>query len=186
VENVQRRLNEFEPVDLDEESESIDTSFADQFLKTFTRMAKAQWKTQKKANLSAKKVSEYLEEHGDLIDDLKRQRADLEDENEQFRGFILEVVDLIEGFCKTAEASEVPKMQSAAETMHEALQNSMEKIGLRPIPAIGEVPDGTYHFVLDTTDPEDESERDRIVEVVEQGYTLRGEVLRKANVIVAK
>jgi molecular chaperone GrpE len=186
VENVRRRLNEFEPVDLDGEPESIDTSFADQFLKTFTRMAKAQWKTQKKANLSAEKVSEYLEEHGDLIDDLKRQRADLEDENEQFRGFILEVVDLIEGFRQTAEGSESPQMQSAAETMHEALRNSMEKIGLHPIPAVGEVPDSTYHFVLDTTDPEDESERDRIVEVVEPGYTLRGEVLRKANVIVAK
>lgn len=186
MEEIQERLKSFELVEVKDEPDQIDSSFADQFLKTFSRMAKAQWKTQKKANLSAKKVSEYLEEHGDLIDDLKRQRADLEDENEQFRGFILEVVDLIEGFRKTAEGSESPQMQSAAETMHKALQNSMEKIGLRPIPAIGEVPEGTYHFVLDTTDPEDESERDRIVEVVEQGYTLRGEVIRKANVIVAK
>lgn len=185
VSEIEERLRSFEPVELNGEA-SADTDFADQFLKVFTRMAKAQWKTQKKADLSAQKVEEYLDEHGDLIDDLKRQRADLEDENEQFRGFILEVVDLIEGFRETAQASENSDMRSAADTMRRALQSSMEKIGLQPIPTIGQVPDGAYHFVLDTTDPEDESERDKIVEVVEQGYTLRGEVLRKAKVIVAK
>lgn len=182
---IEERLRSFEPVELSD-GDSTDTDFADQFLKVFTRMAKAQWKTQKKADLSAQRVEEYLDEHGDLIDDLKRQRADLEDENEQFRGFILEVVDLIQGFRETAQASENSDMRSAANTMRQALQSSMEKIGLQPIPALGQVPDGDYHFVLDTTDPENESERDKIVEVVEQGYTLRGEVLRKAKVIVAK
>lgn len=182
---IEERLRSFEPVELDD-GDSPDTDFADQFLKVFTQMAKAQWKTQQKADLSAKKVEEYLDEHGDLIDDLKRQRADLEDENEQFRGFILEVVDLIEGFRETAQASENPDMRSAAETMRQSLQSSMEKIGLQAIPAVDQVPDGDYHFVLDTTDPENESERDKIVEVIERGYTLRGEVLRKAKVIVAK
>lgn len=182
---IEERLRIFEPVEFDDGG-SADTDFADQFLKVFTQMAKAQWKTQQKADLSAKKVEEYLDEHGDLIDDLKRQRADLEDENEQFRGFILEVVDLIEGFRETAQASENPDMRSAAETMRQSLQSSMEKIGLQAIPAVDQVPDGDYHFVLDTTDPENESERDKIVEVVERGYTLRGKVLRKAKVIVAK
>jgi molecular chaperone GrpE len=186
VNDVEERLQTFEPVELEGDEEPIDSSFADQFLKVFTRMAKAQWKIQKKADLSAQKVSDYLDEHGDLIDEIKRHRADLEEENEQFRGFILEVVDLIEGFLQTAEESDSPKMLSAAETMHEALRDSMEKIGLHPIPAVGEVPDGDYHFVLDTKASDSESEKDRIVEVVEQGYTLRGEVLRKARVIVAK
>jgi molecular chaperone GrpE (heat shock protein) len=186
VKKVQERLSEFEPVEVDDEPEPLDISFAEQFLKVFSRMAKAQWKTQKKADLSAQKVSDYLDEHGDLIDDLKRQRTALRDENEQLRGFVLEVVDLIEGFRKTAEKSGDSEMRSAAETMREALESSMEKIGLQRIPALGEVPDGDYHFVLDTTDPDTEEERDRIVEVVEQGYTHRGEVLRKANVIVAK
>lgn len=185
MDKIEEKLRIFEPVEVDD-AELVDTDFADQFLKVFTRMAKAQWKTQKNADLSVQKVEEYLDEHGDLIDDLKRQRADLEDENEQFRGFILEVVDLIEGFRETAQASENSNMRSAADTMSQALQSSMDKIGLQPIPAIGQVPDGDYHFVLDTRDPDDERERDNIVEVVEQGYTLRGEVLRKAKVIVAK
>jgi molecular chaperone GrpE (heat shock protein) len=70
--------------------------------------------------------------------------------------------------------------------MTEALQQNMKKIGMQEIPAVGEEPDGIYHFVLDTTSAKHEEEQDRIVEVVQPGYTLHGEVIRKANVIVAK
>jgi molecular chaperone GrpE len=184
---VDRRLESFETVSPEENStKSLDTSFADRFLKVFTRLAKAQWKTQKNSSHSAKKVEEYLEEHGDLLDDLKSQKADLEDQNEQLERFIIDILDLITGFERTADSSGDPEMQSTASTMREALETSMEKIGLKEIPAIGEVPDSMYHFVLDTRPPEDQSEQDRIVEVVEPGYTLHGNVLRKAHVIVAK
>lgn len=186
MDDTQNRLSNFEPVDLQSGSEVLDTSFADQFLKVFTRMAKAQWKTQQKADLSARKVAEHLDEHGELLDDLKRQRAQLEDRNEQLRRFILEVVDLITSFHKTAEASNDSEMQSTAATMRRALEKNMEKVGLRPIPALGEIPDSIYHFVLDTTRAKNESERDRIVEIVQPGYTMKGDVIRKANVIVAK
>lgn len=186
LDDVKCRLRQFEPVEVTNTTKLVDTSFADQFLKVFTRMAKAQWKTQQKADLSARRVAEHLEERSDLLDDLKKRRAELEDRNEQLQRFILEVVDLITGFHSTAEASGDSEMQSTAATMQRALESSMEKIGLCRIPALGEVPDGMYHFVLDTRQAETEDERDRIVEVVEPGYTLRGDVLRKANVVVAK
>jgi molecular chaperone GrpE (heat shock protein) len=184
--DLNSRLQSFELVSLSESPDSIDTAFADQFLKVFTRMAKAQWKTQQKASLSARKVAEHLDEHGDLLDDLKRQRATLDDRNEQLQRVLLEVVDLVTGFRQTANASDNAEMQGAAETMQQALDASMQKIGLQPIPALGEVPDALYHFVLDTTSAERDSEQGRIVEVVQPGYTLYGDVLRKANVIVAK
>ena len=43
-----------------------------------------------------------------------------------------------------------------------------------------------YHFVVDTTQVDESAKRDRIVEVVRPGYTLGGEVIRKADVIVGK
>lgn len=149
-------------------------------------MAKAQWKTQQKADLSARKVAEHLDEHGELLNNLKQHRAKLEDQVDQLQRFILEVCDLITGFKASAEASSDSEMQSTADTMTRVLKKSMDKVGLREIPAIGEVPDPMYHFVLSTRKPEDRSEYDRIVEVVEPGYSMYGEVVRKANVIVAK
>lgn len=184
--DLNERLHSFEPVTISDNSDAVDTAFADQFLKVFTRMAKAQWKTQQKASLSARKVTDHLEEHGDMLDDLKRQRATLEDRNEQMQRFLLEVMDLITGFHQTAHAGDNAEMQGAANTMNQALQSSMQKIGLQRIPAVGEVPDAVYHFVLDTTTPDNESQQGRIIEVVQPGYTLYGDVIRKANVIVAK
>ncbi len=186
MEDIHKRLQTFEPVDQGQEVAALNTEFADQFLKVFTRMAKAQWKTQQKADLSARKVAEHLDEHGELLNNLKQQRAKLEDQVEQLQRFILEVCDLITGFKASAEASGDSEMKSAAETMTRALQKSMAKVGLQEIPAIGQVPDPMYHFVLSTRQPEKQSEYDRIVEVVEAGYTMYGEVVRKANVIVAK
>lgn len=184
--DLNERLHSFEPVTISDNSDAVDTAFADQFLKVFTRMAKAQWKTQQKATLSARKVSDYLDEHGELLDNLKEQRRDLRNKNEQLQRFILEVVDLITGFRQTAEASDDSEMKSTARTMQSALERHMQNVGLQRIPAKGEEPDGMYHFVLDTTPAERDQDKDRIVEVVRSGYTLHGEVVRKANVIVAK
>lgn len=184
--NLSSRLRSFEPVESDGPPPELDTEFADQFLKVLTRMAKAQWKTQQKADLSARKVTDYLNEHSALLDDLKQRRADLEDRNEQLRRFILEVLDLITGFQQTAEASGDAEMQSTAATMRESLETSMDKLGLRRIPAIGQEPDGMYHFVLDTRTPEEGEKPGRIVDVVQPGYSLHGDVVRKANVIAAK
>jgi molecular chaperone GrpE len=186
--DLDQRLRTFEPVDLAAASSdaAVDTAFADQFLKVFARMAKAQFKTEQKASLSARKVAEHLDAHSDVLDDLKRQRADLEDRHEQLQRFVLDVVDLITGFGRTAEASGDAEMQATAATMQRSLDTSMQKVGLRPIPALGEVPDAVYHFVLDARAPERAAERGHIVEVVQPGYTLHGEVLRKANVIVAR
>lgn len=184
--DLSSRLRTFTPVDLDGSPSHLDTAFADQFLKVFTRMAKAQWKTQQKAGLSARKVAEYLDDHAELLDELKTRRAELEDRNEQLRRFILDVLDLITGFQKTADASGDAEMQATASTMQQSLEASMEKLGLRRIPAIGEEPDGMYHFVLDTRPPENGEMSGRIAEVVQPGYSLHGDVVRKANVIVAK
>lgn len=184
--NPADRLKEFEPVSRPESAESPDTAFADQFLKVFRRMAKTQFRAQQKADLSARKVEEHLSARSDLLDNLKSDRAQLEDRNEQLQRFILDVMDLITGFKKTAESTDSADMRSAAATMTETLQQNMKKIGMQEIPAVGEEPDGVYHFVLDTTSAEHEEEQDRIVEVVQPGYTLHGEVIRKANVIVAK
>lgn len=183
--DLEEELNQFEQVDLSDEN-GIDTSFADQFLKAFTRMAKTQMKTQQSVSFSVDQVESHLEEHKELVDDLKRQRNEANERNEQLVRFTLEVVDLITKFRETAESSDNSEMQSVARTMTEALEKHMDKIGLQHIPALEEIPDSVYHFVVDTTKVDESAKRDRIVEVVRPGYTLGGEVIRKADVIVGK
>jgi molecular chaperone GrpE (heat shock protein) len=59
------------------------------------------------------------------------------------------------------------------------------KLAHARIPAPGHPPDSLYHHVVGTTDAKTDAERDTVVEVVRPGYLLRGDVLRKADVIFA-
>jgi molecular chaperone GrpE (heat shock protein) len=183
--DIDDRLRQFEPVDLGEDA-SLDTSRADQLLKLFTRLAKGQWKTQQKAEHAAQKVADYLDEHGDRVTELKEERAALEDREEQYQRALLEIMDLFDQLGETASRSDSDAFQSATASLREKLQSIVGKVGLERIPAEGETPDSLYHHVVDTTSAETAADRDTIVEVARPGYLLRGNVLRKADVIVAK
>ncbi len=185
VEKIENRLLQFEPIELDDEAD-LDTEQADQLLTLFTRLAKGQWKTRQKADHAAQKVTDYLDEHSDRVTELKEERADLEDRQEQHQRVLLELMDLFAQLDETARRSDSEPFQSAATTIHERLESITAKIGLERIPAQGESPDSLYHHVVDTTDTSAAVEANTIVEVVRHGYLLRGDVLRKADVIVAK
>jgi len=185
VDDIDAQLRRFEPVDLDDEAD-LDTEQADQLLTLFTRLAKGQWKTRQKADHAAQKVADYLDEHGDRVTELKEERAALEDREEQYQRVLLELMDLFSQLDETAEHSDSEELQSAAAAMRDRLFSITAKIGLERIPARGESPDSLYHHVVDTAEAASEAEQDTIVEVVRPGYLLRGDVLRKADVIVAK
>ena len=185
MDDIDDRLRQFETVDLDHEAD-LDTAQADQLLTLFTRLAKGQWKTQQKADHAAQKVADYLDEHGDRVADLKEERAVLEDRTEQYQRVLLEILDLFSELEQTAEHSDNEELQSAAARMRDRLSSITAKVGLERIPALGESPDSLYHHVVDTAEVTSEVEQDTIVEVVRPGYLLRGDVLRTADVIVAK
>lgn len=185
MDDIDTRLRQFEPVNLDGEAD-LDTEQADQLLSLFTRLAKGQWKTQQKADHAVQKVADYLDEHGDRVTELKEERAALEDRIEQYQRVLLEIMDLFSQLDETAAHSDNEELQSAASTMRDRLSSITAKVGLERIPAQGESPDSLYHHVVDTTEADAPDEKDTIVEVVRPGYLLHGDVVRKADVIEAQ
>lgn len=184
MDDIDDRLRPFEPIDLDGEAD-LDTDQADQLLSLFTRLAKGQWKTRQTADHAAQKVADYLDEHGDRVTELKEDRAALEDREEQYQRVLLDIMDLFDQLDETARRSDSDAFQSAAASLREKLASTVGKIGLERIPAKGEPPDSLYHHVVDTAETNAPDETDTIVEIVRPGYLLRGDVLRKADVIVA-
>lgn len=180
------RLKQFEPIDIKDEPDPINTAFVDQFLKAITRVAKAQMKTQQSVAMTAEEVRQYLGKQEEFIGEIKSQRDAARAKNEVLVRSVLEVVDLIVQFHRTAQASANLEMVSVARTMYQALERQMEKASLSRIPALGDVPDALYHFVLDVKVVRHPSERDRIVEVVREGYMWDGVVIRKADVLVGR
>lgn len=190
MDDIDDRLRKFEPVNLDEDASlddaSLGTDSADELLDLFTRLTKGQWKTRQKADHAAQKVADYLDDHGDRVTDLKEERAALEDREEKYERFLLDVMDLFAQLEETAQRSDSDDLQSATQSVQEKLESRAEKIGLKRIPCAGKPFDSRYHSVVDTRKAGAGEEPDTIVEVVRPGYLLRGEVLRKAKVIEAK
>jgi len=180
---VAERLAQFEPTNLSEEA-SLDTSLADDFLKAFTRMARAQAKTQQAVALSVDDVKRALQDQQSLIEEVKEQRRNAERKNEQLVRFLLEAVDLVFNLERSAVEADNTELLAVSQTMTRALRASMDKVGLTVIPAHGEEPDALCHFVVGTRPAEHPSQKERIVDVVKQGYILDGTVIRKADVIV--
>ena len=184
--DVANRLACFERVELSPDQAGLDTSFADGFLKAFTRVAKSQVKMQQAVELSVEDVRRALKEQSDLIEDIQGRRRAAERTNEQLVRFVMEVVDIIINLERAASEGDNPELRSIADTMMDALRSHMQEVGLALIPAMGSIPDSLYHFVLSTRQVSDAKKGGRVVEVVKPGYTFRGEVVRKAEVIVGQ
>lgn len=177
-------MDAFEPVHIDKAAPAVDTRFADEFVRAFSRLAKSQVKTQQAVAMSVEDVQRSLEGHADVLDDLRERRREAEAKNERLVRFVLEAVDLIDGLYRTTRSSDNADLRSAADTLSEALRPHMERISLAPIPALGEEPDSLYHFVLSSAPGKGPRDKGRIIEVVRTGYLLDGRVIRKADVII--
>ena len=117
--------------------------------------------------------------------ELREQRREAEARGERLIQFALEAVDLVDGFYATTRESANAELSAAAGTLHSAMRPHMERIALSPIPALGEEPDPLYHFVLSSVPAPTPGDKGRIVEVVRAGFLLGGQVIRKADVIIA-
>ena len=62
------------------------------------------------------------------------------------------------------------------------MMSDLQSVGLQTIPSMGQVADPNMHEVLQAT----EGDKDVIVQVLEEGYTLNGKVVRPAKVVVGQ
>lgn len=68
------------------------------------------------------------------------------------------------------------------QTTEQQMMSDLETVGLQKIQSMGQIADPNMHEVLQAT----EGDKDIIVQVLEEGYTLNGKVLRPAKVIVGQ
>ena len=137
-------------------------------------------------------------ERDTLLDRLARMQADFENarkrsarEQQDFRDYAL--ADAIKGLLPTLDsferalqssAREKSELRSGVELIYKQLQDSLLKLGLRPIPAIGEPFDPRLHEAIEMVETADVPDH-QIVEELQHGYKLKDRLLRPAMVKVA-
>ncbi len=138
-------------------------------------------------------------ERDTLIDRLARLQAEFENarkrsvrEQQEFREYaladalkaILPSLDSFERALQTSAADKT-EFRGGVELIYRQLQDTLTKLGLRPIPAKGEPFDPHLHEAIEMVDTS-EAEDHHVLEELQRGYKLKDRLLRPSMVRVAR
>ena len=134
-----------------------------------------------------------------LLDRLARLQAEFDNarkraarEQQEFREFaaadviknILPALDSLERALK-APAGEAADFRSGVELIHRQFQDALQKIGVQPIPAIGQPFDPRVHEAIEMVDTTEFPDH-QVIEEFQRGYKYKDRLLRPAMVRVAR
>ncbi len=167
--------------------------------------------TAERGNPSAAEAATGLEselqkvkaERDSLVDRLARAQAEFENarrraskEQQDFRDYatadaikaLLPALDSFERALHTTSdsgRSDGGDFRSGVELIYKQLQDALAKLGVRPIPAKGELFDPHYHEAIELVETTDVPDHE-ILEELQRGYKFKDRLLRPAMVKVAK
>ena len=138
-------------------------------------------------------------ERDTLVDRLARLQAEFENarkrtarEQQDFREYavadavkaLLPTLDSFERALQTG-AAEKSEFRSGIELIYKQLQDALQKLGLRAIPAKGEPFDPHLHEAIEMVETSDAPDH-QILEELQRGYKLKDRLLRPSMVKVAR
>lgn len=175
--------NHDEPSETDTPIEDTAVSKSDEYAVTAQELDE----TRKKA---AENWDLFLRARADA--DNQRRRAMLDVENahkygiEKFAREMLAVVDSLDhGLMATSKEEGDKGLREGMELTHKLLLDTLDKFGIKQVDPIGETFDPLRHEALSAQIKDDE-EPNKILMVVQKGFTLHDRLLRPARVIVSR
>ncbi|MFZ0958625.1 MAG: nucleotide exchange factor GrpE [Candidatus Sulfotelmatobacter sp.] len=137
-------------------------------------------------------------ERDSLLDRLARAQAEFENarrraakEQQEFRDYaavdvIKSLLPVIDSFERALRAkSHAADFRSGIELIYKQLQDTLAKLGVRPIPAVGEPFDPHYHEAIEMVETADAADHE-VLEELQRGYKFKDRLLRPAMVKVAR
>jgi molecular chaperone GrpE len=137
-------------------------------------------------------------ERDSLLDRLARAQAEFENarrraakEQQDFRDYaaadvVKSLLPVIDSFERALQAKSDPgDFRSGVELIYKQLQDSLAKLGVRPIPAKGEPFDPRFHEAIEMVETSDAPDHE-VLEEFQRGYKYKDRLLRPAMVKVAK
>ena len=152
-----------------------------------------------RASTESSELQKLRVERDTLIDRLARLQAEFENarkrtarEQQDFREYavadavkaLLPTLDSFERALQT-DAAEKSEFRSGIELIYKQLQDALQKLGLRAIPAKGEPFDPHLHEAIEMVDTTDAPDH-QILEELQRGYKLKDRLLRPSMVRVAR
>jgi molecular chaperone GrpE len=152
-----------------------------------------------RASTESGELQKLRVERDTLIDRLARLQAEFENarkrtarEQQDFREYALSdalkaLLPTLDSFERALQigAKEKSEFRGGVELIYRQLQDALQKLGLRAIPAKGEPFDPHLHEAIEMVDTTDAADH-QILEELQPGYKLKDRLLRPAMVKVAR
>jgi len=137
-------------------------------------------------------------EKANLLDRLARLQAEFDNfrkrsvrEQQDFRDYalaealksLLPILDSLDRALKTNAAS-LDEFRPGIELIDKQFHDTLSKLGVEPVPAVGEVFDPNLHQAVQMVDT-DEVEDHHVIDELQRGYRIKDRLLRPAMVRVA-
>lgn len=152
-----------------------------------------------KKSKNDKQVEEMKENYDKLKEDYLRLRADFDNyrkntakEKIEFsktasEGVIVDLLPVLDDFeraIQTMENKETDANYKGVVLIYNKLKRALEQKGLEEINAKDAVFDTDEHEALTNVPVTDESQKGKVLDVIQKGYKLNGKVIRYARVVV--
>lgn len=142
-------------------------------------------------------ITKLKAERDGLFDRLARLQAEFDNyrkrqtkENQDFRDYalshaILGLLPIVDSFDRALEAPDGKDFRKGVELINRQFHDALAKLGVEPIPAVGQPFDPNLHQAVQMVDGGDVPEN-HVVNELQRGYKLKDRLLRPAMVTVAK
>jgi molecular chaperone GrpE len=146
-----------------------------------------------------RQLQSYVEEHRKSLDDFEQARVrirrdvarDVERGKRTILAELLEVLDNLDRAIAAARGVG-PSLgsESADNFVHgvvlvrDLFLTKLESLGVSRVPSLGQRFDAAQHEAVTTTTVSDPAQDGTVIAVVKEGYTINGELLRPASVVV--
>jgi molecular chaperone GrpE len=137
-------------------------------------------------------------ERDSLLDRLARAQAEFENarrraakEQQEFRDYaamdvIKSLLPVVDSFERALSAkSGAADFRGGIELIYKQLRDTLAKLGVRPVPAVGEPFDPHYHEAIEMVETNEAADHE-VLEELQRGYKFKDRLLRPAMVKVAK
>lgn len=154
----------------------------------------------KKAAKADKKLAEALAERDDFKDKYQRTFSDFNNYKKRMLASQAEAVK--DGQCEAIEKllpvldnferavehidDEENALAQGFKMVYRQFVETVEKMGVKEIPAVGEVFDPTRHQAIQMVEPQEGQESGTVATVVQKGYMIDDRIIRNSMVIVNK
>ena len=135
---------------------------------------------EEKLSLCEKDRDEYLNGWKRAKADMINAKKEWEDQLKSLNDFIKS--GLVKDFLPVLDALEATQDIPGWQEIKKLAEDTLKKMGLESIEAVGQQFDPTYHEAM----AEGEGEPDTVIEVLQKGYKINGRVIRAAKVKIGK